>query len=383
MSGCRTNHILALTVSLALVTAVAHTTSGADEATPQDLSALLAPIVSRHEVPGMVAAIVEGENTVAWGASGVRRKGKSQPISRADKFHIGSCTKSMTASLCAMLVAEKRLSWDSTLKDVFPDVKMRPEYRAIRLEQLLTNHSGMTNHLNQNGLWPRLWKHQGQAMDARRLLLEGVVELPLEASPGERFIYSNAGFAIAGHMAEKTTGTSWEKLLQRRLFRPLNMTTAGFGAPGTKGKLDQPLGHTEQGKPVEPGPGSDNPVAIGPAGTVHCSIEDWGKYIAWHLRGAQGTAKLLEANSFKKLHTPLPGTPQYAMGWVVTKRTWAGGRVLTHSGSNTMWFAVAWLAPGRNFAVLVACNQGGTAAEKACDEAASRLIAHYQTKVGR
>jgi hypothetical protein len=48
--------------------------------------------------------------------------------------------------------------------------------------------------------------------------------------------------------------------------------------------------------------------------------------------------------------------------------------VLTHTGSNTMWFAVTWLAPKRDFAVLVACNQRGDKAEKAGDEAASALI---------
>ena len=48
--------------------------------------------------------------------------------------------------------------------------------------------------------------------------------------------------------------------------------------------------------------------------------------------------------------------------------------MLTHAGSNTMWFAVTWVAPRRDFAVLVASNQGGDGAEKACDEACRALI---------
>ena len=66
---------------------------------------------------------------------------------------------------------------------------------------------------------------------------------------------------------------------------------------------------------------------------------------------------------------------------MIAKRVWAkgnrpndSGRVLTHAGSNTMWFCVVWIAPERDFAVLVACNQGGDTASKACDEAAGKLI---------
>jgi hypothetical protein len=44
-----------------------------------------------------------------------------------------------------------------------------------------------------------------------------------------------------------------------------------------------------------------------------------------------------------------------------------------------MWFATVWIAPERNFAVLIATNQGGDEAGKACDEAAGGLIGYFQT----
>src|SRR6185436_1954641 len=168
------------------------------------------------------------------------------------------------------------------------------------------------------------------------------------------FIYSNAGFSIAGHMAEKVTGKTWEDLMRQKIFRPLGMTTAGFGAPGTEAKHDQPRGHQADGTPVEPGPGADNPVAIGPAGIVHCTIGDWAKFVALHLRGEQGDAKLLKAETFKKLHTPVADGSHYGFGWMVTSRPWGGKGVLTHSGSNTMWYCVTWIAPEKDFAVLIA-----------------------------
>lgn len=200
------------------------------------------------------------------------------------------------------------------------------------------------------------------------------VESP-QSTPGEKAIYSNAGYAIAGHMAEKVTGQAWEDLLRDKLFRPLGMTTAGFGPPGTRGKNDQPRGHQADGSPVEPGPGADNPVAIGPAGIVHCSIGDWSKFVAANF--ALAKTKLVQAETLAKLHAPAPGEPKLAMGWIVAEgQPWAGGPALTHAGSNTMWYAVAWLAPGKDFAVVVACNQAN---DKACNDAVLALIAdHFQ-----
>jgi hypothetical protein len=51
--------------------------------------------------------------------------------------------------------------------------------------------------------------------------------------------------------------------------------------------------------------------------------------------------------------------------------------VLTHAGSNTMNFAVAWVAPLEQFAVVVATNQAGGDTPKFCDEAAWTLIRRY------
>ena len=74
-----------------------------------------------------------------------------------------------------------------------------------------------------------------------------------------------------------------------------------------------------------------------------------------------------------KLHTP-PSGGDYACGWVVVQRGWAGGNALMHNGSNTMWYVVMWLAPERNFAVVVGTNLAGPDAEQGCDEVASAMI---------
>ena len=341
----------------------------ATAAPPRDISPLLQPIIVKHDVPGMVAALIEGDSIVASGAAGVRRRGDAARVTLNDRFHIGSCTKALTATLCAMLVEDGKLSWDRTLAQAFPELKnkMHEQYRSVTLEQLLTNRGGVPGDIMHDEVWAKLWAYHGPSMGSRKLLLENLLVKPPEAPPGEKYIYSNAGFSIAGHMAERAMNKPWEQLLQEKLFKPLEMKSAGFGAPGTRNALTEPRGHTADGKPVEVGPAADNPAGIGPGGIVHCSIGDWSKFVALHIQ----QNKLLRPETFRKLHAP---NGDYAMGWIVTKREWATGPVLTHSGTNTMWYAVVWASPKDNFAVLVMSNQGGGNAAKTCDEAAWALI---------
>ncbi len=342
-----------------------------------DVEALLEPIRAKHEIPGMIGAIVKGEAAGRIGAVGVRRLGSPQKMTLLDKVHIGSDTKAMTATLLAMFVEQGKIKWGTTIAEVFPELgeKIHADYRGVTLEQLLTHRGGVPTDLSANGLWAKLWAHGGTPTEQRRTLLEGVVTVPPAVKPGEKFMYANAGYAIAGHMAETLAGKPWESLMQEKLFGPLGMTSAGFGAPGDAKLVDQPWGHAgKKGNltPMPPGKMADNPAAIGPGGTVHCSVPDWAKFVGQHIIGERGESKLLKGETFTRLHAPAAGQ-EYACGWGVAQRPW-GGRVLTHAGSNTMWYCVAWVSPEKNFAVLVACNCAHEEAAQACDEAAAGLI---------
>jgi CubicO group peptidase (beta-lactamase class C family) len=109
---------------------------------------------------------------------------------------------------------------------------------------------------------------------------------------------------------------------------------------------------------------------------MHFSIRDLARYAAWHAAEGKAEPQLLSPQSFAKLHT-VPGSESYALGWRVLKRTWAGGRALTHAGSNTMWFAVMWIAPEKNLAFVAATNAATPGAEQACDDAVALLLERY------
>jgi len=360
---------------------------GRDAKTPaieyaDPVSQMLETIREKYNLPALAAAVVVDGKIVATNAVGFRKNGGMEKVTVDDKFHLGSVTKSMTATVAAMLVEQGKISWTTTIGEAFPELKseIHPDYLGVTLEQLLSHRGGAPGDAPAD-LWRQAWAAKGTAAEQRLAFIKGILARKPEAKPGTKFIYSNQGYAIAGVMLEKATGKTWEDLLRSMLFEPLGMTTAGFGAPASVGRVDQPWGHTKTmlsgGEPVPPGPGADNPLAISPANAVHCSAGDLAKYAAFHMAGERGESKLLKAESFKKLHTVAAGNDDYALGWMVLQRPWANGRTLMHNGSNTMFYVVVWMAPEKNCAVIVASNIGMDAAFEGCDEAAAKLITQY------
>jgi hypothetical protein len=111
---------------------------------------------------------------------------------------------------------------------------------------------------------------------------------------------------------------------------------------------------------------------MAPEGGVHCPMADWSKFAMLHLAGARGEDRLLGAETFRRLHTPAEGF-DYAGGWVVRGRD----RVLTHDGSNTMWYARVQIHTREDVAFLVATNRGGDDAKAAVGEAVKVLNRYY------
>ena len=331
-----------------------------------------------HDLPALAVVVVKDGEPCDRIAVGIRKWGDPTPIATNDVFHIGSCTKAMTATLAAMLIEEGKLRWDTTIAEVFPELKgrMDKQYESVTVEQLLM-HRGGIHSAPPEAAWARAWQQKGTATQQRREFIEAVLNQAPEARPGTRMIYSNQGYAIVGAMLERITGSPWEVLITRRLFNPLHLASAGFGPPGQAGGLDAPWGHTRNlliTVPVQ----QDNPPAIGPAGRVHCSLDDLARFAILHL-GRAPAASLLKPETLRKLHTPGDGG-DYACGWVVLKRDWAGGPALMHNGSNTMWYVVMWLAPEKGFAVVVGTNIAGRDAGQGCDEVASLMIKQWLTK---
>jgi len=343
---------------------------------PRDLAPTLRALAEKYKLPGAVGAILHGDQIVALGSTGVRKAGDPAPFLVTDGIHLGSDTKAMTAILIGQLIDKRQLNFDTTMAEIFPDLaaKMDPAMTKVTVRELLDHDAGLPANLDW---WALDATHVPLPVQRRNAVEQALAAPP--ATPIGKFSYSNVGYVILGAIIETKTGKPWEEIIEQQIFRPLQMTSAGFGAPGPPGQVNQPWGHVDDNgklKPVQ----IDNAPVLGPAGTVHCSIGDWAKFIAETLRGAQGHPTLVSTETFKQLTTPMPGQ-EYAGGWIVTQRPWAGGLALTHAGSNTTWFCNVWIAPNKDFAVLIATNYGGSSAAQAADDGVGQLI-EFNSQLG-
>ncbi|CAN5438146.1 hypothetical protein BH11ARM2_BH11ARM2_23020 [soil metagenome] len=280
--------------------------------------------------PGATAAIVIDGKLVAAVASGIRKVGSATALKVTDPMHIGSNTKGMTALAFARLEQEKVLRWTMTLAQAFPRMaSMNEAYLRVPLFELAYQRSGFPDSdiealMALDGL---------PVEEARARFAESILSTPPEVVPGTDYRYRNGNYVVLGVAIEAATSRSWEEIVRAEVFRPLGMKRAGFGPMGTGRDITVPWQHQRiEGKlqPVY----ADNPLFIGPAATVHCSVLDLANYAQAWVSGLQGDDSFLPRSAWKFLVTPPPRS-EYACGVVVDGEEKDGVPDFWHNGSNT------------------------------------------------
>ncbi|WP_339736289.1 serine hydrolase domain-containing protein [uncultured Gimesia sp.] len=358
----------------------------------QTINHKLEPYLKSGNLPAVAAAVVDRGVLIEYGAVGTRKMGADIPVTIHDKFHLGSDGKAMTATLAGMLIEEGKLKWDSTLGDVFPELKksMAPGVEKVTLEQLLSHTSGMrADDENLMKLLKDSFDVDGDLNDQRYWLTKESVKLPLVAEPSKAWAYNNRGYTIAGAMIERASGKPWDELIVERIFEPFELTTAGLGTQSSLGKIDAPLGHVKQKdgkvKSYMAGPNADNSMILGPAGCVHLSILDLATWAGWNAgNGTRMPCNIVKPEMVEKIHTPVftikgdnrPGTPpegKYAHGWGWVTVDWAPYPLLYHGGSNGKNLAQIFIDKKKDIAIVVMTNIGGQQADTALRSIAKEL----------
>jgi CubicO group peptidase (beta-lactamase class C family) len=299
-----------------------------------------------------------------------------------------------------MLVEEGKLKWSTTVAELFPEFaeKMDAGLKGVTLEQLLSHTSGIPS---DNATFGKLLEQsatQDGNLDEMRLWLVGQwSKEPLAAKPGTTFAYSNMGYVIAGAMIERTWGKTWEELVTEKVFKPLDLLSAGLGPQSLLGKMDAPFGHELVGTKLKaylPGPNGDNPLILGPAGTAHMSVVDFAKWAGWNAgRGKRGP-HLVKVETMRKLQAPVieiqekkgaaPGTPSrrggYGLGWGEALVEWSPRPLIHHAGSNGKNLAHIWLDADRDVALVMMTNVSGTKADEAFRTLAPELYKRLTKK---
>jgi CubicO group peptidase (beta-lactamase class C family) len=319
---------------------------------------------ARLGLPGLAVVVVRSDGQPQVYVSGERRIGKGDPITPADRMHLGSLTKAITATVIGALAEQRRMTPDATIGQAFPELsaKMQPTYRNVTVRQLLAHSGGVQPYRTRESLQGML-ALKGTATEQRQSFLERVLTESSRFEPGTKHEYSNAGGAIAGAVAERIGGAPYRHLVQELVFARLG-GQAGFGNPGL-GSTPQPWGHTRTtfGTVMEVSPSDPiytTPLALEPAGDASLSPQDYGRFLQLHLRGLRGRDDVLKATTVQDLHNkvaPINPSLAFAMGWSVMPRN--GAESHEHVGSYGAYVAYATIQASRDVAVGAFTNLGG------------------------
>ena len=297
-----------------------------------DFRALLDRLRSEQEVPGVSAVVVRGDSIVFAGGSGTADIETGLAADADTVYYIGSVTKVLTSILTLHLVEQDHVELGRPLTAIVDDLET--PYPPISIYQLLTHTSGLEREGNF-GYWFNARFPDG---DALRAYLESTT---LNAAPGERYAYSNIGYAALGLVIESVAGQSFPAALREHVLDPLNMSSTGVPGPAT----EVATGYTPPGRiiPSESRPfaGVGKPVgrryervyhdaaAMSPAFGAYSTANDMGR-LARFLLG-NGGDEVLTSTARQRLRARQFGGRALGGGL----RRIGNRSVLSHGG----WFA--------------------------------------------
>lgn len=313
----------------------------------------LSELCVEHNVPGAVFAVMrDGEITTE--AFGVTSTALGIEVTNDTVFQWGSISKVWTATLVMQLVADGELELDMPITKYLPDFKVLDNEvtQNVTLRHLLTHTSGIGgDHIVDTG----------RGDDNLANYVTSCAELGQDVPFGSAMSYSNSGFSIIGRVLEVVSGRSWDRLLRKRLVRPLGLSTTGT-LPEEALLHRAAVGHIAlPGVPPIPAPIWQLPRSAGPAGLLHGSASDLLAFARLHMEG--GREGIIDAASVAAMQEKQVDVPDrwslsggWGLGWMLNDGAAAG---YGHNGATLGQYAFLRVFPEQHLAAVLLTNAAG------------------------
>jgi len=273
-------------------------------------------------VPGVAIVVISGGQVKSLQGYGVRRAGTRETLTPDTVFRLASLSKSFAATAASELVNEGKISWDTTVTSVLPDVVFKnARYgKQLTFRNILSQASGLPRHtyshfIDENMSFTEI---------VRRLRY-----VNFACAPGKCYAYQNVSYSLAGEMIKKKSGMSFEKYVEKNVFDPLGMRTASYGLNSYNASPNRAAPHISNGKRWIPTAVTPNWYRVAPAAGVNASIVDMSKFLLGQMGKrpeALPPAVLNPIQSRITKNTPAQnyygerkavGNTAYGMGWRV------------------------------------------------------------------
>ena len=338
-----------------------------------ELEELVAAQMAEARVPGLALALVrDGALAYARGFGVTSVEDGGSPVTPDTLFRVGSLTKPQTATMIVRLVERGDLDLDRPIVDDIPWFTSREPMwaRRITLRQLLTHTAGLPT----DGM--DLDHHRPPSL--AQYVRETIPRYALVAPPGLVCSYSNAGFNVAGYVAEAATGVPYQRLMDDLLFGPLGMARTTFD-PAVALTYPVALPHAlDESGVLRVRHRLALNAAYAPCGEVFSTARDQATFALLHLHdGWAGGQRLLAPESVAALHRQqadlyTAGGWEQGVGFGV--RVVAGHRQLGHGGAIDTYGSSIFLAPDDGVAVVLLYNHNARLGNVIMDRAVEMLL---------
>ncbi|MEV8585971.1 serine hydrolase domain-containing protein [Streptomyces sp. NPDC051180] len=275
--------------------------------------------------PGVISVLQRGERTTVLRA-GVADTETGRPPRATDHMRIASVAKAFSGAVALRLVDRHQLDLDDTIGEILPSQPVA--WHKVTLRQLLNHTSGLPDFSQAPAFLEVLQADPRHHFDSRRLL-DYVADKPLDFPPGSKYVYSNSDNIAVALMAEAVTGRPYERLLDRLVYRPLDLRRTSLPQGY---RLPRPYLHGYD--VIPPAPPEDISEAIGASGVwASGGIVSTPKDLNAFVRAWAGGPHFLSERTRREQRTFIPGAASEPAGPGVNSGGLAVFRYQTRCGT--------------------------------------------------
>lgn len=327
--------------------------------------------VTQNDASGLAVLVRKDGRTMfekGYGLCDMRTRAK---IDAHTNFRLASFTKQFTTMAIMLLVHDRKLGYDQTLTEIFPDF---PAYgKNITIRNLLSHTGGLPDYedlmeVEEKTKGP-IWSPEHQIQDDEVLALLKKETIG-KFSPGTSWSYSNSGYVVLGLIVARASGTSYGDFLRSRIFSPLDMDQTVVYQKGKNGVVNRAYGHSKEGGALKETDQSSTSATLGDGG-IYSNLEDlakWDHALRNHTllneKEMQPALTPLKLNDGSQPHWPKeanddnmhPGKPvSYGFGWFLDP--YNGHPRMWHTGTTMGFRTVIERFTADNLTVIILCNR--------------------------
>ncbi len=289
-------------------------------------------------------------------------------------YEIASLTKTFTGTLLANAIVDKKVNIDDDIRiylnESFPNLEY--EGKPITFRHLVTHHSGLPNLFPDNpGLFdnPDFDKLPFQINELQNNFSKAqfflqLHDIKLDALPGEKFRYSNAGANLIGYILKDIYHMSYEELLKIKILRPLKMNHTEIKiskVPASKLAEGQNNHHLKMPFRAEKDMMAE--------GGILSTLDDMLKYMFYHLKSENTVVQ----KSHQELWNGKYGDNEAGLFWQINKNGNNPDIIFQNGGA---FGASSWLTliPEKKMGIFIITNISGPNVHQKLNKVVGKII---------